>query len=127
MSSFVKGSITITFRLTILPLSNEYQRFQNVGISGDGTVRIYDRETEEQFVRILFKDIHSNLSAIRSFIRTTVKMRRETFIFTPDANVNVGNGDGGAIIVRYWNSNFIENQVNYQKYNYEMILRKEVS
>ena len=126
--TFVSGATTVTFTGTLYPTEYESERHQNYGESGDGTIRVYDRSVKVQFIRIDVRDDHDNLTNIRSFIEDTVKMRHTTFTYTPDAGHNVGNGDGGAITVRYWLSNFIERQTSYHIYRYPTItLRREVS
>ncbi len=124
--TFTKDATTVTFDGALWPLDYESMPHQNTGISEDGTVRVYDRNVTEKFIHLEIKDYHDNINNIRSFIETIIKFKKETFTFTPDSEVDVGNGDGGAITVRYWNSNFIEKQIAYHRYTYIMTLRREV-
>lgn len=123
--TFSKSGITVTFNAVLYPANYEGSRHQNFGLSEDGTCRVYDRNVREALIHLIIKDTHTNLEAIREFIMQTVSQRLYTFTFTPDTNHNVGNGDGGALTVRYWASNFMEKQYAYHRYQYEIILRKE--
>ena len=125
--TFSYNGNTVTFDGALFPISYESQRHQNVGVSEDGTALVYDRNVLEEFIHLEIKDDHDNLTNIRNFINTIVKMQLYAFTFTPDSNINVGNGDGGAITVRYWASNFVEKQQIYHRYVYAMTLRREVS
>lgn len=124
---FSKGGTTVTFEGALYPLGYESARHQTAGISEDGTVRVYDGGVLEEYITLEIKDGHDNLTNIRNFINNTVKMRMEAFTFTPDPGMNVGNGDGGAVTVRYWASSFAEKQESYHKYRYTMTLRREIS
>ena len=123
--TFVSGVTTVTLNGAIYPFTYTLDRHQSVGISGDGTARVYDRGPTEQYIGIQLRDDHSNLTNIRSFIETTLVFRKNTFTFTPDSGVDVGNGDGGAVTVRYWGGTFMESQNFYHGYYYDIILRVE--
>lgn len=127
MATFVSGQTTITFNAICYPFVYEAERSQNFGESEDGTVRVYDRNVKVEYVKLEIKDTHTNLTALRTFIMDTVKLRNTTFTFTPDAGINAGNADAGAITVRYWGSNFVESQYVYHRYKYIMVLRREIS
>jgi len=125
--TFNKDTTTVTFNGVILPADYKSLRHQNRGISGNGAVRVYDRSVLEEFITIAIKEPHSNLTNIRNFINTTIKHSLESFTFTPDSAHNVGNGDGGAITVRYWDPiPFKETQGPYHKYKYVITLRREI-
>ena len=123
--TFTKGSTTVTINGAIYPFELEFKHHQNVGVAEDGTVRVYDRGLTEKFIGIKFRDKDTNLSAIRSFITSTVKFAKETFTFTPDPDMDAGAGKGTAVTVRYWTDQFKERLFNYNKYEYDMILRVE--
>jgi len=125
--TFSSGGTTVTFNGALFPANYESKAHQNAGEAEDGTVRVYDRNVLVEFVHLEIKDDHDNLLNIRNFIHNTAEFKLNAFTFTPDSNHNVGNGDGGAITVRYWGSNFIERQYKSQLYKYTMILRREVS
>ena len=118
--TITSGANTVTFDATLYPVNRQVQRHQSYSISGDGTARVKDRAIKNEMFTLLIKDDHDNLSNIRSFIENKVKLRLTAFTLTPDPGVNLGNGDGGAVTVRYWDSNFIETQYTYQRYKYTM-------
>ena len=126
MATFVKSGTTVTFSYIGYPTAYTSKPHQNMGISEDGTVRVYDRGVTEKYITLKIKDYHANLTNIRSFIETTANFAQNTFTFTPDSGHNAGNGDGGAQTVRYVDSNFIETQPVYQIYSYTIRLRVEV-
>ena len=125
--TFANNGTSVTFSGIIYPVPYSSRGLQSWGTSKDGTVRVYDGDLNEEFISLLIKDDHSNLADIRSFIQVTAVYRKNTFTFTPDAGHNVGNGDGGAITVRYWEDRFTETQYIYQLYRYEYLLRKEIT
>jgi hypothetical protein len=127
MGTFSKDATTIQITATLYPVQYEGQRSQNFGESEDGTVRVYDRSVKVEYIHLQIKETHTNMSLLRAFIMDTVALRKETFTYTPDPDQNVGNSDGGAITVRFWSSNFIEEQYIYHRYKYTMVLRREVS
>jgi hypothetical protein len=123
----VYGTTTITIGGILYAVNYEATRSQNFGESEDGTVRVYDRSAKIQFYRFVIKEPHSKISALRTFIEDTVKLRLNTISFTPDAGQNAGAGDGTAITARIWQSNLSEEQYVYHRYKYSIILRREVS
>ena len=128
MATFVLGGTTVTFTGFVFPFGHTYDHHQNIGTAEDGSIKAYDRSVTERFIRINLKEKnHTNATTnLRNFIITTVTFGKLTFTFTPDAGINVGNGDGGAVTVRWWAGNLVENQWNYQKYAYDIILRVEI-
>lgn len=128
MATFVLGGSTITFTGFIFPFIHTYSHHQNRDTAEDGTARVYDRGVTERFIGInLNEKNHANATTnLRTFIITTVTFSKLTFTFTPDAGMNVGNGDGGAVTVRWWNGNLVEHQWAYQKYDYDILLRVEI-
>ena len=128
MATFVLGGTTVTFTGFIYPFSHTYQHHQNIGVAEDGSVMAYDRGVSERYIGIKLKEkSHSNATTnLRNFIITTVTFSKDTFTFTPDAGINVGNGDAGAVTVRYWGGTLAENMFNYQMYNYDIVLRVEI-
>lgn len=125
--TFTKNATTVTFNGAMYPVPYKSEPHQNYGESEDGTIRVYDRNVKVQYIELSIKDDHANLTNIRSFIETTANYRQNTFTFTPDTGHNAGAGDATAITVRYWDSNFVENQSSYHIYKYKIILRREVS
>ena len=128
MATFVLGGSTITFTGFIFPFVHTYSHHQNRDIAEDGTARVYDRGVTERFIGInLNEKNHTNATTnLRTFIITTVTFSLTTFTFTPDAGMNVGNGDGGAVTVRFWGGSLVEHQWAYQKYDYDILLRVEI-
>ncbi|HUX54255.1 MAG TPA: hypothetical protein VMV56_07570 [Williamwhitmania sp.] len=121
--TFVYGATTITFTGALWPFENEIGRHQNFGIAADGTLRVYDRGYDEEFIRLEIMSGHANLTGLRAFIKTTIKFMKTSFTFTPDTNIDVGNGDGGAVTVNLWQTNLIEKQEAYHRYRYFITLR----
>lgn len=128
MATFVLGGTTVTFTGFVFPFIHTYDHHQNIGRAEDGSVKAYDRSVTERFIRINLKEKnHTNATTnLRNFIITTVTFGKLTFTFTPDAGMNVGNGDGGAVTVRWWAGNLVESQWAYQKYAYDILLRVEI-
>ncbi|HEA19667.1 hypothetical protein LCGC14_1529940 [marine sediment metagenome] len=128
MATFVLGGSTITFTGFIFPFVHTYEHHQNIGVAEDGSVKAYDRSVTERFIGIkLNEKNHTNATTnLRTFIITTVTFTKDTFTFTPDSGMNVGNGDGGAVTVRWWGGSLVESQWAYQKYAYDIILRVEI-
>ncbi len=127
MATFSYGGTTITLSGILFPINYEGARSQNSGEAEDGTVRVYDRSVKIQYSRFVIKEPHANISALRTFIEDTVKLRLNPFTFTPDAGQNAGAGDGTAITARIWQSNLSEEQYTYHRYRYSIVLRREVS
>lgn len=121
--TFKTGAYTLTFTGHLWPFEFEYGRAQNFGIAEDGTLRVYDRGYNEEFIRLEIDDTHANLTGMRIFIKDYLKFMKTAFTFTPESNINVGNGDGGAVTVNLWQTNIIEKQESYHKYRYFIILR----
>ncbi len=128
MATFVLGGSTITFTGFIFPFVYSQDHHQNAGIAEDGTARVYDRGVTERLIGIkLNEKDHANATTnLRTFIITTVTFSKLTFTFTPDPGINVGNGDGGAVTVRYWSNKLVENQWAFQKYAFDIVLRVEI-
>jgi len=123
--TFTKSPTTLTLSGSLYPCSVEFKQQQLAGISADGDVLIRDRSgADEVFVKIVLPAKHNNYDSIRDFITDTVKMRKETFTFTPDSGVDVGAGDGVGIYVKYWSDNFTERMRAWGSFVYEIILRK---
>lgn len=122
--TFVYGPTTCTIYGTVYPLDLEFTRKQNFQLYEDGEVTVYDRDQEQKFIVLTIRDDHTNHDNIRDFIITTVNFRETTFTFTPDAGVDAGAGEGTAVNVKYWGSNFIENMIRYQHYEYRILLRR---
>jgi len=120
-----RPSKTITVFGMLYPVSVEWSRRQNRCVTEAGTARVYDRESSEKFARIVLKNDHSNVADMRKFIEENCLMSSNTFVLTPDSGCDIGNGAGGATVVRYWASNFIEKQQPYHVYRYEIIVRLE--
>jgi hypothetical protein len=127
MATFTKGATTIQITATLYPVKYEGQRNQNFGEAEDGTIRVYDRNVKVEFLHLQIKEDHTNMAALRYFIMSTVKLRKDTFTFNPDSDQDAGNGEGGPITVRYWDSNFIEEQYIYHRYKYSLLLRREIA
>jgi hypothetical protein len=128
MATFVLGGSTITFTGFVFPFNYSHEHHQNIGVAEDASVKAYDRSVTERFIGIkLNEKDHTNATTnLRTFIITTVTFSKLTFTFTPDTGINVGNGDGGAVTVRWWSPSLLENQWMFQKYAFDMILRVEV-
>jgi len=121
-----KGTYSIEFDVAEYPLTYEMNRFQNKGISEDRQVIIKDLSLLEEFITINVKDFHNHVTEIRNFIIEICKFALNTFTLTPDAGHDLGNGDGGAVTVRYVSSNFIETQYKYQRFKYQFKVRVEI-
>ena len=128
MATFVLGGTTVTFTGFVWPFEHTLEHHQNVGRAEDASVKVYDRNVTERFIGInLNEKSHSNMTTdLRDFLTTTVKFSLLTFTFTPDAGINVGNGDAGAVTVRWWGGSLLEHQWAFQKYRVDILLRVEV-
>jgi len=128
MATFVLGGSTITFTGFIFPFVHSYDHHQNIGVAEDGSVKAYDRGVTERFIGIkLNEKNHTNATTnLRTFIITTVTFSKTVFVFTPDAGINAGAGDGAAVNVRWWSPKLMENQWAFQKYAFDIVLRVEI-
>jgi len=122
---FTKDTSSVTFKATLFPLVFQTERTQHVNVAESGQMRVYDRGTQAKFIKLQIRDNYTNLLAIRDFINVTCNMMANTFLLSPDTGIDMGNGDGGAMTVRYWDSNFVEIQNFYHQYFYELLLRIE--
>jgi hypothetical protein len=101
-------AVTATYPVTIGSIPH-----QNRGISENDTSRTYHRGTWGEIISIplIIKDVE--LAPLRTFIKRTVMFSLHEFYITPDAGHDIGNGSGGAILVKWWGDDFTENRSVY--------------
>lgn len=120
--TFYDGSTTVTLNGSIYPIEISWAKNQLIGVSADKQIKARTRFGSVKMIKIVLHDGHLNHDNIRDFIINEVVFRKKTFTFTPDSNIDVGQGDGVATTVRFWGSNFVENMVAWHNYRYEMTL-----
>jgi hypothetical protein len=123
---FTKGGTSLTMDRCLYPLLRRVELQQNIGVSEDSIAVVYDNDTTEVFIELDFKHYtYAELDTLRNFFVNTARLALYTITLTPPAGVNLGNGDGGGVVCRYWSSTFLEIMNFYQVYNYKMLLRIE--
>lgn len=123
--TLVYSTTTVTITGSAYPIQYRVKRKQNRQKYENGAAVVYDRDKTESFIVLEIAGTHSEHEAIRDFIHTKTLFAKNAFTFTPDAGVDAGGGDGVAVSVRYWSSNFVESMVQYHSYRYKMLLRAE--
>jgi len=127
---FVKGSTTIEFDASALPITITRERSQNVIESENNDVFVYDRGFTKTFFGLKVSTERSNntfadISSINDFIQNVVVYRLHTFELHPPDIINLGSGDGVEVTVRWWGDVLNEVQDRVQIYDYDMMLRLE--
>ena len=114
----INPTVTIDLPGELLPVIREFKRWQNIGISEDGSIKVFDRGVEEIFFLISLGPLtESKMQELEDFLRTTVKFRLNPFeIETQD----------GIFKVRFWDEVFKKEERVYQKYWVKFRLRKEI-
>lgn len=125
----VTGTVTTTVTLpgALLPFDQSTNRDQTMGVTANGSVKVYDNAVNEYFVSAKFRLTSAQRTSLRDFIRTTVKFAYATFNLTPDAGVDIGGGDATAVAVRYWDKTWQESQVSPSLYEVQTIFRREAT
>lgn len=109
---FTKGSSTLTVT-AIYPVTIDYNPHQNRGVSENDTVRVYNRGDHGEIITIPLRIKDNELTNLRTWIKNTILFSYHQFYVTPDSGHDIGNGDGGSVLVRWWDDTFTETRSNY--------------
>ena len=121
---FLKGATSLTVNGIILPLNIDIKRYQNMAVSSDGTAKVRDESMFEMLYRIVLRENHRNLAAIRAFFLITTVLSKYPFYVYPDSGVDLGVQDGAEVQVIYWASDFVETMTSWHNYEYQLLLRR---
>ena len=73
------------------------ERWQNALECGDGSVKAYDHDVTVYWIELGFRVDYTELTALRNFVKNTIKFSKFGMTVTPDANLDLGKGKGTAI------------------------------
>ena len=110
--TFVSGGTTVTLRGTKYPFSQPKRRIQNRGETADGSAKVYNFDVDLHYVDLVLAMSAAEESDLRSFFETTVDFSLTEFTFTPESGMDLGNGDGGAVLCHLWQDDFDPPQVS---------------
>jgi hypothetical protein len=111
----------------IYPIKLLYKKTQSRGVAMSGAVKIASSNFEDIFISI--KIMKKNLIVaqnLRSYIRNMINYSSNTLEILPDADIDLGNGVGNSITVRYWSDNFDYVYEKGNLFDFEFIFRKEI-
>jgi len=118
-----KGATEITVD-AIYPVNIRNTPHQNRGISENDTMRVYNRGDHGEVITIPLRVQDSDLTTLRSFIKETVIFSLSEFYVTPDTGHDIGNGSGGAILVRWWDDSFSESRNVYGLQRVSLLVKR---
>lgn len=126
--TMVEGATTKTFRAGNIQATKVFDRpRQRKLVSSDGTVRILEiSTTDDRWIIIKVVELpladdgpFSGYTSLRTFLLTTVNWAEKTFTFT--------DTDGDAFTVRYWDDEFLlEEMIKDQSWKGTLLFRVEV-
>lgn len=122
--TFAYGPTSVQLHGIIMPYPLRVQRLNSVGLAADGIVKVRDEGVVESYIDIVIREDHDVIYQVRSFLKETVKLAKLPFTVTPDAGVDLGAGDGVALTVHYWSSDFMESMFAWHQYEYNLMLRR---
>jgi hypothetical protein len=112
----------------IYPILLLYSKRQSIGIATSGVAKITSFGVEEVFIKIRLKKENILVAQnLRNFIRNTANYCANTFNLVPDSNIDLGNGPGIAITVRYWSDDLQLMCGSGNLYDFSFIFRKEIT
>jgi hypothetical protein len=92
-----------------------------------GEVKNYPAGYEEIFIEIQVKTFdHEKVSALKNFLSETAEYKNNSFRIIPEAGIDLSNGLGISILVRYWSDEFAYSYDKDGFYNSILLFRKEV-
>jgi hypothetical protein len=111
----------------VYPIKLLFVRHQSVGISASGTVKVSTLFEDLFIVLKIEKTEASTAQNLCNYIRNTANFKSTVFTITPDTNIDLGNGLGISINVRYWSDNIIYSADSGNLFSFELIFRKEIT
>lgn len=121
---FLKDATSLTVNGIILPMNIDINRYQSMAVSSDGAAKVRDESMFEMLYRVILRENHRNLAAIRAFFLTTTVLSKYPFYVYPDSGVDLGVQDGEEVQVIYWASDFVETMPSWHNYEYQLLLRR---
>lgn len=103
------------------------ERYQNIGIAENGDVLAYDKQVNSYWIKCRIQCSYAGATALRDFLTSTVKFGYATFSLTPDNGVDIGNGLGGSVAVRWIPGIYEEIAYAPSRYEIAMEFRREAT
>ena len=100
---------------------------QNKGVTEGGYVRMYNRGINEYMIPVKFRLTTTQLTALYTFLNTTVQWAALVFSCTPDSGVDIGAGAGTAVNVRCWSDDWAPKWLSADRWEVELLLRREAT
>lgn len=122
--TFSYGATSVQVHGIIMPFQLAMQRHNSVGLAANGVVKVRDEGVVESFIDVMIRENHDAMYQIRHFFKETVKLSKLPFTLSPDPGVDLGAGDGVALTVHFWSSDFMESMFAWHQYEYNLRLRR---
>ena len=111
----------------VYPIRLIYRKRQSRGVSVSGVTKIVSFGFEETFIIIrLQKENISIAQNLYNYIRDTANYSANCLNITPDPDIDLSNGTGNIITVRYWSDDFEYVCQTGNLFDFEFIFRKEI-